>query len=155
MCIYCIILMTWVSFSSPCPLPSANQQLIWHIQVQLLLPHVPRLLHHLYAHAKATRQFWCFEGIDYNEDWGLRRWNNHRLSVTICGTSSGYRRFGTDIRHPHSSMDSANRRASTQRYRLLYAILRSRCMGCHPNPPERAVSTRFPIIVPGYHVPGW
>lgn len=28
MCIYCIILMTWVSFKSLCLPPSANQQLI-------------------------------------------------------------------------------------------------------------------------------
>lgn len=48
MCVYCIILMTWVCFDRY--LGSYWHPLICPAIVQLLFPHIPRLVHHLHAH---------------------------------------------------------------------------------------------------------
>lgn len=50
MCIYCIILMTWVSSANTTS--QGRPRADTFLQVQLLLPHLPRFIHHLHAHPK-------------------------------------------------------------------------------------------------------
>lgn len=104
-CIYSIILMTWVS-SLKHALHMQRPDLTHYLPVQLLLPHVPRFIHHLHAHSERARQCRCFQSINPYENRSLRRRHNHRLPVAIRGPSPSHHRLRADVRDPHPSLDS-------------------------------------------------
>ena len=149
MCIYCIILMTWVSNLGN---TSANSDTDDRRVVQLLLPHQPRQLHHLHAHPKTPLQLPRNPRLHPHENRRLRRRHHNRVPLSILRPPPHNHRLSPHVRPHDPSLDSPRRRARALGYRLLHPILRARCLGRDSYPPERTLTPSFQEFFPGDNV---
>jgi hypothetical protein len=145
LCIYCIFLMTWV-----CLVVFSTKKKLLTFIVQLLLPHLARLVYYVHVDSEGDEERWSLSRVYSDEDWRLRGRYNNRILVAIRRTAPSYHYFCIVLCHPYSCLDSPRRRASPERIRLFHAVLRSRCLGCHSYPLERTFSTRLPVFLPRF-----
>lgn len=118
MCVYCVILMTWVSFSHTVLMRTALTSI-----VQLLFAHQPGQLHDIHAHSKRSHKRPRDSCLHSHEDRRMCRWHNHRLPIPMVRASSYHRRRSPHVRRPDPRVDSSRRRARSLCIRILHAIL--------------------------------
>lgn len=115
------------------------------------LPQQSRLIHNFHANSERHGQPRCLDCQYPDEDWCLCRWHCHWIPQPMGRPSSCYGCLSTDQRLYNPRVDLAN--FSWRSFGVWFhdSILRSRSLGCDSYPPERALASCLPFILPRYH----